>query len=80
MRSRATSGDASGAAPQGPPQDLARRPPGQRVAEDDVAGDLVARALLAHTDLGAADIVKQSLVIAGELCIYTNMNHTIESL
>jgi len=24
--------------------------------------------------------VKKSLEIAGELCIYTNMNHTIETL
>ena len=39
-----------------------------------------ARALLDHTALSAADIVKQSLVIAGELCIYTNQNHVIEAL
>ena len=39
-----------------------------------------ARALLLHTEMGAADIVKQSLVIAGDLCIYTNQNHTIEVL
>jgi ATP-dependent HslUV protease, peptidase subunit HslV len=39
-----------------------------------------ARALLNHTELSAADIVKQSLVIAGEICIYTNGNHTIETL
>ena len=39
-----------------------------------------ARALLAHSALSAADIVKQSLVIAGDLCIYTNQNHTIETL
>ncbi len=39
-----------------------------------------ARALLAHTTLSAPEIVKQSLVIAGELCIYTNQNHTIETL
>jgi ATP-dependent HslUV protease subunit HslV len=39
-----------------------------------------ARALLAHTELSATDIVKQSLTIAGELCIYTNQNHTIEVL
>jgi ATP-dependent HslUV protease subunit HslV len=39
-----------------------------------------ARALLAHTELSAPDIVKQSLVIAGDLCIYTNQNHTIETL
>lgn len=39
-----------------------------------------ARALLDHTELGAHDIVKRSLEIAGELCIYTNMHHTIETL
>jgi ATP-dependent HslUV protease subunit HslV len=39
-----------------------------------------ARALLEHTSLSAADIVKQSLTIAGELCIYTNQNHVIEVL
>ena len=37
-------------------------------------------ALLNHTDLSAPDIVKRSLEIAGELCIYTNMHHTIETL
>ena len=37
-------------------------------------------ALLNNTELGAADIVKRSLEIAGELCIYTNMQHTIETL
>ena len=39
-----------------------------------------ARALLTHTALSAQDIVKQALVIAGDLCIYTNQNHTIEIL
>jgi len=39
-----------------------------------------ARALLEHTALSATEIVKQSLAIAGELCIYTNQNHVIESL
>lgn len=39
-----------------------------------------ARALLGHTQLGAAEVVKKSLEIAGELCIYTNMQHTIETL
>ena len=37
-------------------------------------------ALLEHTELAAADIVRKSLAIAGELCIYTNMHHTIETL
>ena len=39
-----------------------------------------ARALLQHTEMSAVDIVKQSLTIAGDLCIYTNQSHTIESI
>ena len=39
-----------------------------------------AKALLVNTELSAQEIVKKSLEIAGELCIYTNMNHTIETL
>jgi ATP-dependent HslUV protease subunit HslV len=39
-----------------------------------------ARALLDHTELSAADIVKKSLEIAGDLCIYTNQHHTLETL
>ncbi len=37
-------------------------------------------ALLQHTDMPPAEIVKKSLTIAGDLCIYTNQNHTIETL
>jgi ATP-dependent HslUV protease subunit HslV len=39
-----------------------------------------ARALLENTELSPKDIVKKSLIIAGDLCIYTNQNHTIETL
>lgn len=39
-----------------------------------------ARALLRHTDLSAREIVESSLGIAGEICIYTNQNQTIEEL
>src|SRR6188474_3420534 len=39
-----------------------------------------ARALLENTDLAPQDIVKKSLEIAGDLCIYTNQQHTIEVL
>jgi ATP-dependent HslUV protease subunit HslV len=39
-----------------------------------------AKALLDNTDLAPVDIVKKALVIAGDLCIYTNQSHTIESL
>ena len=37
-------------------------------------------ALLEHTDLAPADIVKKSLEIAGDICIYTNQNHVVETL
>jgi ATP-dependent HslUV protease subunit HslV len=33
-----------------------------------------ARALAKHSDLNPVDLVKESLMIAGELCIYTNQN------
>ena len=39
-----------------------------------------ALALLRNTDLAPETIVKQSLEIAGDLCIYTNQNHVIETL
>ncbi len=39
-----------------------------------------ARALLDHTEMAPAEIVKKALTIAGDLCIYTNQSHTIESL
>jgi ATP-dependent HslUV protease subunit HslV len=39
-----------------------------------------ARALLENTDQAPAEIVKKSLEIAGDLCIYTNQNHVIEVL
>jgi len=39
-----------------------------------------ARALLENTELAPADIVKKSLSIAGDLCIYTNQSHTIETI
>ena len=37
-------------------------------------------ALIENTDLSPVDIVKKSLTIAGDICIYTNQNHTIETL
>jgi ATP-dependent HslUV protease, peptidase subunit HslV len=39
-----------------------------------------ARALLQHTELPPAEVIKQSLSIAADLCIYTNQNHIIETL
>ncbi len=39
-----------------------------------------ALALLNNTDLSAREIVEKSLTIAGDICIYTNQNLTIEEL
>ncbi|RTL56863.1 MAG: ATP-dependent protease subunit HslV [Rhodocyclaceae bacterium] len=39
-----------------------------------------ARALLENTELTPMEIVKKSLSIAGDLCIYSNQNHIIETL
>jgi ATP-dependent HslUV protease subunit HslV len=39
-----------------------------------------ARALVDHTDLDARAVVEQALRIAGEICIYTNKEITIEEL
>ncbi len=38
------------------------------------------KALLDNTELPAREIVAKSLAIAGEICIYTNQNHSIEVL
>ncbi|WP_028357230.1 ATP-dependent protease subunit HslV [Brackiella oedipodis] len=39
-----------------------------------------ALALLQNTDKEPEEIVKKALEIAGDLCIYTNQNHTVETL
>ena len=39
-----------------------------------------ARALMENTDLDAMEIVKKSMKIAGDMCVYTNHNLTIEEV
>jgi ATP-dependent HslUV protease subunit HslV len=39
-----------------------------------------AKALYKHTNLSAQEIVKEALLIASEICIYTNSNLTIETI
>ena len=39
-----------------------------------------ARALMVHSNLSAAEIVRAGLEIAGDLCIYTNRNIEVEQL
>lgn len=39
-----------------------------------------ARALFSHSELGAADVVRRSLEIAGDICIYTNREITVLEL
>ena len=39
-----------------------------------------ARALLHNTELNAREIAEKSLTIAGEICVFTNNNMTVECL
>lgn len=39
-----------------------------------------ARAMIKHSNLSAKDIVEESLKIAGDICIYTNLSITLEEL
>jgi len=39
-----------------------------------------AKALLRNTDLSAREIVEKAMMIAGEICIYTNQNLVIEEV
>ena len=39
-----------------------------------------ARALLSNTELDAREIVEKGLTIAGDICVYTNQQQTIEEL
>ncbi len=39
-----------------------------------------ARALMANTELSAVEVVNRALTIAGEICVYTNGNITVETL
>lgn len=39
-----------------------------------------AKALLAHSNLSAKQVVEEALKIAGEICIYTNTNIKVETL
>jgi ATP-dependent HslUV protease subunit HslV len=39
-----------------------------------------ARALVAHTELSARDIAREAMLIAGDICIYTNKNIIVEEL
>jgi len=42
--------------------------------------EAAARALIRNTDLGAREIVEQSMAIAAEICVYTNNNIEIDEL
>ena len=50
------------------------------IGSGGVYAQSAAKALQENTDLSPLEIVKRSLTIAGELCIYTNLSHTIETL
>ena len=39
-----------------------------------------ARSLVRHTDLGGEDVVREALLVASEICIYTNDRINVVSL
>ena len=39
-----------------------------------------ARALIEHTDMSAADIAREAIRIAADICVYTNQNITVETI
>jgi ATP-dependent HslUV protease subunit HslV len=50
------------------------------IGSGGVYAQSAAKALQENTDLAPAEVVKKALTIAGELCIYTNLSHIIETL
>jgi len=50
------------------------------IGSGGVYAQSAAKALYENTDLPPSEVVKKALTIAGELCIYTNLNHIIETL
>lgn len=62
--------------------DLLQPDPGEPLAVGSGMAPALAaaRALLRHTELGAAEIARRSLAIAAELCIYTNDRILVEEL
>jgi ATP-dependent HslUV protease subunit HslV len=50
------------------------------IGSGGVYAQSAAKALQENTELAPFDVVKKALTIAGELCIYTNMSHIIETL
>ena len=44
------------------------------------AAQAAAEALLAHTGMGAREVVEAAMAVAAGICIYTNANVTIEEL
>jgi ATP-dependent HslUV protease subunit HslV len=50
------------------------------IGSGGVYAQSAAKALYENTDMGPAELVKKALTIAGELCIYTNLSHIVETL
>ena len=44
------------------------------------SGFPAARALLRHTELSAAEVAREAMKVAGEICIYSNDRITLEEL
>lgn len=50
------------------------------IGSGGVYAQSAARALIENTDFSPVEVVRKSLEIAGDLCVYTNRNLTVEAL
>ena len=50
------------------------------IGSGGISAQAAATALIKHTDLDAANIVKEALQIAGSICVFTNDSLTIEEI
>jgi ATP-dependent HslUV protease subunit HslV len=50
------------------------------IGSGGVYAQSAAKALQENTDMAPEEVVRKALTIAGELCIYTNMSHIVETL
>ena len=50
------------------------------IGSGGVYAQSAAKALQENTELAPAEVVRKALTIAGQLCIYTNLSHIIETL
>ena len=69
---------AEGVTPSG--QKYTYSPNDASIGDVDGDGEYAGRALAKHSNLTAAEIAKEALTIAADICVYTNHNIIVEEL